>query len=80
MLLSLGQGRFRGKKMTRFAVYGICGMRKPWRLFCCAGKSVGLKLQEISDKIAMFRTKYSTPVFLSTLLEVFVQIYFFMNE
>ncbi len=60
MLLSLGQGRLRGKKMTRFVVNGICGMRKPWRLFCCAGKSGGLKLQEISRKIAIFRTKYST--------------------
>ncbi len=41
MLLSLGQGRLGGKKMTRFVMYGICGMRKPWRLFCCAGKSGG---------------------------------------
>ncbi len=41
MLLSLGQGRFREKKMTRFVVNGICGRTKPWRLFCCAGKSGG---------------------------------------
>ena len=44
MLLSLGQGRFRGKKMTRFVVNGICGRTKPWRLFCCAGKSGGKRV------------------------------------
>ncbi|MBA7539038.1 hypothetical protein ES705_31316 [subsurface metagenome] len=32
----------------------------PWRLFCCAGKSGRLKLQEISQKIAIFPAKYST--------------------
>jgi len=30
-----------GKKMTRFVRKDICGMRKTWRLFCCAGKRGG---------------------------------------